>query len=202
MERGWIKLWRKIQDSLIFQNEGLLKVFVWCLLKCTHREIWAPIKTGQGCIEVKTPPGSFIFGRHQAAKELKMSPSTVRNRILKLKKLGFLDTQSNTHYSIIHIINWDTYQHDSKKEDIQKDSQRTTKGHIQELKEHGEYKCSPTQKETSRILPHEVGLLTCPMCGQQTPKKQIDNWGSCENCFKPVSPGRVKELIKSIGLYK
>jgi phage replication O-like protein O len=44
--------------------------------------------------------------------------------------------------------------------------------------------------------------VPCPMCGQQTSSSRINTWGSCENCFKPVSPGRVKELIKSIGLYK
>jgi hypothetical protein len=92
--------------------------------------------------------------------------------MLKLKKLGFLDTHNNTHYSIIHIINWDTYQPDSKKGDNQKDNQRTTKGHIQTHKEHGEYKYSPTQKETSKILPHGENQYTerykvCSRCGRR-----------------------------------
>ena len=35
---GWIKLHRKTLDSKVFQNEKLLKTFVWCLLKASHKE--------------------------------------------------------------------------------------------------------------------------------------------------------------------
>lgn len=107
---GWILLHCKLIDSRVFQNEGLLKVWIWCLLKANHEEAWVPVKTGKGKIEVHLKPGQFIFGRKSAAKELKMKPSTVRNRILKLKKFGNLDIQSDTQYSIITIINWEVYQ--------------------------------------------------------------------------------------------
>jgi hypothetical protein len=135
MNQGWVKLWRKLEDSPIFQNEGLLKVFIWCLLKATHKEIWMSIRTGRGFTEVKILPGSFVFGRHQAAKKLKMQPSTVWKRILKLEKLEILNIQRNTHFSIIVVVNWDTYQAGTEKRNNQENNQGTTKEHKQEYKE-------------------------------------------------------------------
>jgi len=125
MNDGYIKAYRKTMKSRVFQNEGLFKVWMWCLWKASHTEQWVSIKTGRGFTEIHLLPGQFIFGRKTAAKELKMKPSTVRNRILKLKNMGNLDIQSNTHYSIIIIINWDTYQAPNEKEGHPK---RTTKG--------------------------------------------------------------------------
>ena len=136
MERGWVAIWRKSVDASVFQNEGLWKVWTWCLMKATHRPQWVSMKTGRGNKEVELQPGQFIFGRNVAAKQLNMPPSTVRNRMAKLKKLGNLDIQEDTHFSIISIVNWDSYQFGPKDEDSQLDNQRTTKGHIQQQREY------------------------------------------------------------------
>lgn len=125
MNEGYVKIYRKTIRSQVFQNEGLFKVWMWCLLKANHKGQWVSVKTGKGTTEVWIEPGQFIFGRKKAAKELKMKPSTVRNRILKLKNMGNLDIQSNSQYSIIIIINWDTYQAPYEKEGHPK---RTAKG--------------------------------------------------------------------------
>ncbi len=135
MERGWVKLWRKLLDSEIFQNEGVLKVAIWALLRANHREAWVPVKTGRGKTVVHLKPGQFIFGRRTAAKELKMPPSTFRNRLHFLKKARFMDHQADHHYSIGSVVNWEAYQPDEKKGNHQEDHQRTTKGHKQECKE-------------------------------------------------------------------
>lgn len=135
MERGWIKLWRKLLDSQVFQNRGLLQIAIWALLKANHEEAWVPVKTGRGETVVHLKPGQFIFGRRTAARELKMPPSSFRNRLLLLRNAQFMDTQQDSHYSIGNIINWQLYQPEEKKEDRQEDHQRTTNGHKQELKE-------------------------------------------------------------------
>lgn len=135
MNEGYIKAYRKTMKSRVFKNEGLFKVWMWCLWKASYNEQWVILKTGKGSIEVHLLPGQFIFGRESAAKELGMKPSTVRNRIQKLKKMGNVDIKVASQYSIIIIINWDTYQVPNEKEDRRKDRQRTGKGHIQEGKE-------------------------------------------------------------------
>jgi len=133
MNRGYFCVWRKIEDSAVFQNEGLLKVFLWCLIHANHKESFVQVKTGRGFTEVKLKPGSFLFGRESAAKSLHMAPSTVWKRILKLKKLEILNIESNSHYSILYIINWHSYQDTPKKRNIEGNRQGTGKEHRQSL---------------------------------------------------------------------
>ena len=121
---GYVFLHRKLIDSRVFQNADLLKVFIWCLLKANHEGKWVPLTVGRGKIEVFVKPGQFIFGRSTAAKELKMAASSVRNRIGTLQKIEIISVKADTHYSIITIINWNTYQAVG----IKKDRQRTGKG--------------------------------------------------------------------------
>jgi hypothetical protein len=153
MNRGYVCLWRKIQDSPVFQNEGLLKVFIWCLIRANHQEVWVKVRTGRGFTEVKLQAGDFIFGRHSAAKELKMPAGTVWKRMLKLEKLEILNIEKDTHFSIVTIINWPIYQEGYKKEDIEKDRQGTGKEHRQELKE-------LKNKKTTDEISEEISLLT------------------------------------------
>jgi hypothetical protein len=120
---GWIKLHRSLLDSQAFKNEGLLKVWIWCLLKANHSMAWVSVQVGSGSTEVSVNPGQFIFGRHTAAKELHMKPSTVMDRVKKLSNMQNINIQSDTHYSIISIVNFDSYQRFEKDSDSQTDSQ-------------------------------------------------------------------------------
>ena len=126
MEQGYLKLYRRTLESQVFQNEGLLKVWIWCLLKANHKKKWVTLKTGRGETEVEVLPGQFIFGRKAAAKELKMKESTIRDRVKKLTNMRNLDTKPATHYTLITIVNWHTYQPVEKKADSKDDNQPTT----------------------------------------------------------------------------
>ena len=128
MNQGFISLHRQLISSRVWKNEGLLKVWLWCLLKANHKDKWVSMKSGKSIIEVECKRGQFIFGRDSAAKELQMSPSTIRNRMTKLKNMQNVDIKADRQYSIITIINYDTYQETNKKEDSKEDNQRTGKG--------------------------------------------------------------------------
>lgn len=116
VDEGWIKLHRKIQRSSVFKNEGLLKTWLWCLLKANHEDAWIPISTGKGKTEVLVKRGQFVFGRKSAAKSLDMDESTVYKRMRKLENMGNCNTQSNSHYSIVTILNYELYQGSGKDE--------------------------------------------------------------------------------------
>lgn len=126
--QGWIKLHRKLLASDVFQNEKLLKVFIYCLLKATHSEISQ--KVGRQTVELK--PGQFIYGRKKAALELNMKESTVRDYINILKDDGVITVNPTNKYSVITVVNWDLYQ--SKEEtpdnkyDSTSDNKPTTEG--------------------------------------------------------------------------
>ena len=131
MERYWVKLWRKSVDSQAFQNEGLWKVWSWCLMKANHAEAWFPLETGRGTTEVHLQPGQFLFGRKVAARELKMAESTVWGRMRKLEKMGNIAIKSDTHYSIITIRNWFKYQSTKNENRQPSNNQATTNRHKQ-----------------------------------------------------------------------
>jgi hypothetical protein len=124
----FIALWAGSINSRVFMNADLWRVWCWCLLKASYKERWVTMKTGKGSSEVHLMPGQFVFGRKKASKELKMPPSSIRNRIVKLKKMRNVDIQPDTHWSIITIINWKAYQVTKIKEDSDEDMQRTGKG--------------------------------------------------------------------------
>jgi hypothetical protein len=85
-------------------------------MKASHREItWETTITGKGSTPVQVGRGRFVFGRNAASKELGMDPSTVYKRMLKLGKLENLNIKSNSHYSVVTIVNWDFYQEEEKK---------------------------------------------------------------------------------------
>lgn len=123
----WIKLFRRSMNTRAFKNEGLWKVWTWCLMKANHSKSWVEIKTGRSTTEVEVGPGQFIFGRKSASVELSMVESTVWKRMQKLKNIENLTIESNSHYSIITILNWDTYQNCENKSNSKGNRQVTGK---------------------------------------------------------------------------
>jgi len=109
---GWIKLWRKIAQSPVFNNPNTLKIWIWCLVKATHQEM----KIEWGGKEYALKNGEFVFGREIAAKELEMKRSTLWDNLKKLAKWQNLDIRSDRWGSIISICKWDKYQGKSDSE--------------------------------------------------------------------------------------
>jgi len=79
-------------------------------MKANHEDAWAPMKTGRGETQVFVNRGQFIFGRKTASKELKMDESTIYKRMQKLKNMRNCNIESNTHYSIVTVLNYELYQ--------------------------------------------------------------------------------------------
>lgn len=157
---GWIKLHRKITDSAVFDNPKVLKVWIWCLTKASHKEHDILV----GMTPVHLMPGQFVYGRHAAAKELGMPASTVRNCMNILEKLKNVDIKADSLFSVITIENWAFYQGEDKNKDSKEDKERTRKGHKQEWKEGKEIKpggkaYKPFEKEEWE-LDHDYGIDT------------------------------------------
>lgn len=110
VEGGYVHLARQSVSSQVFQNEGLWKLWTWCLMKANHDKNWDSITIGKGKTEVSINRGQFLFGRKKAAKELRMKPETVRDRMTKLKNIGNIAMQSTSHYTVVTICNYERYQ--------------------------------------------------------------------------------------------
>lgn len=119
---GWIKLHRCIVDSVVFSNEKILKVWIWCLAKATHK----PLTLMIGMQEVHLTEGQFVFGRKVSAEEIKMSESTVWRCMKQLEKLGNISIKSNNKFSVVTIEKWAFYQATDTESEQQVNNKRTT----------------------------------------------------------------------------
>ena len=103
---GWIKLHRKLLKSDVFENEKLLKMFVWCLIRASRKEREIIV----GATKVNLLPGQFVTGRRKAAIELDMKESTVNSYLKRLEKMQMITLKSNNAFTIVTIDNYSVYQ--------------------------------------------------------------------------------------------
>jgi hypothetical protein len=107
MERlGYVKLYRKLLDSVIWDNEKALKIWIWCLLKANHKD--KIVLLGRQRISIKS--GEFVFGSLKAKNELKMAISTIWYYLNFFKTESQVEIKATNKYSIITILNWKSYQ--------------------------------------------------------------------------------------------
>jgi uncharacterized protein YfkK (UPF0435 family) len=106
MHRGYVKVWRKIIDAGWLQNHKLCSLWLWCLIKASHKEFDAIV----GCQTVHLMPGEFVFGLKAASKELKISIQSIRTLLDFLKTSQNLTIKSTNKFSIVSVVNWNTYQ--------------------------------------------------------------------------------------------
>jgi predicted transcriptional regulator len=74
-------------------------------------------------------PGQFITGRKQLAKILHQNESTVRKRLNKLSKLGYINIKSTNKFSIVTVIIYETYQSSEINKEQQSNNRLTTEEH-------------------------------------------------------------------------
>ena len=106
MDKSWIKLYRNLLYSPIFENEKGLKIWIWCLLKASHENRNQLV--GQQIVALKK--GQFVFGRKKAAEELKMTESIIYKYIKLLEKLEMISMESNNKFSVVTVAKWEDYQ--------------------------------------------------------------------------------------------
>ena len=120
---GWIRLYRQLLESPIFENEKALKIWIWCLLKATHTDREQLV----GLQVVKLEKGQFIFGRKKASEELNINENTIYKYIKMLEKLEMITTNSNTKFTIVSIRKWEEYQYISSEEITTEEQQNNNK---------------------------------------------------------------------------
>ena len=103
---GWLKLYRSILDSTVFQDAEVLKVWIWLLCNVAFEQ-HDTICYGK-VIHLK--PGQIATGRKKIAQCTDLNENKVYRALTALKSLGNIEIKSTNKYSIITIVNWDKYQ--------------------------------------------------------------------------------------------
>lgn len=161
MRQGYILIWRRLLEASFYKDSFALHLALHLLLRTNHE----PNKILYNNTEIEIKRGQTYAGRFSLSKETGIKPSTVRNKLALLKKIDFLDIKSNNKFSIITILNYNSYQnykckigHQAKQ---QMDSQRTTNGQqMDTIKECNTLKNEKNDNINAKTLFQDFVLLT------------------------------------------
>lgn len=114
MNHGYIKLYRKVTGSFVWTNSNMLKLWILCLTKASHKESRF-IFNGQ---EIAVSSGQFVTGRAVIEKEFnegvprdqQIVGRTLWRWLKRFENEQMLSIKSTTKYSVISINKWDEYQ--------------------------------------------------------------------------------------------
>jgi hypothetical protein len=189
MNRGYIRLWRKSLEAGWLQNPGLWTFWTWCLLKASHKNIIIMI----GFQEIALGPGQFIFGRHKASEELKMSERKIRTCLGFLKKAGNVTIKPTNKYSIITVVNWHSYQGNDFENTQRNDQPPTNKGPHTNTKEHKKN----TPDEISEIISLLIFKLFPSPDGKELFSRSVKAISSFRKTGR-VSPSVILRLLQKL----
>lgn len=102
MHRGYIKIWRKIEDSGLLQMHSTLSLFIHMLMQASHK----PLNIGMKFVD----RGQFISGRHKLAENIGVSEQQVRTCLEKLHMLKMVTSKPTNKFTLYTIINYGQYQ--------------------------------------------------------------------------------------------
>lgn len=127
---GWLRLHRKLIESPVFAEPGMLKLWIYCLMKASYKS--REILLGQTIIKLE--PGQFVTGRNSLAADYnrdvkpknQVSESTLWRWLLLLENMGNLNIKKTNKYSVVTIDKWEVYQELDHEDTKKMDSKRTS----------------------------------------------------------------------------
>lgn len=140
MERGYVKLWRSIdQNELLEYDNAALVVFTKLITRADRMT------------------GSYRTGRYRMAEICNMPPSTVRDALKRLEAATIVRQQHDSKATTIFICNWWKYQQD---DDRKTSHQRRADDTKQEKKEKENIKEINKEKSVAKVVSDEYNRLS------------------------------------------
>ena len=201
MGLGYIKLYRQSLDNGWLRQGDLWRFWCWCLLKAYHKP--QTVTIGLQRVDIKI--GQFPFGRKAAAKELKMSEQTVRTLLSKLIEWQNLTISSTNKFSVVIVVNWESYQGEDSKPTINLTSsqpttnqQLTTNKNVKNVKKVKNpakfFAVDSPEFKLAEFLWHEMKKRGC-----EDKEPDLQKWAVHTDCMLRLDkkePKRVAEVIR------
>ena len=146
---GWLKLYRSILDSAVFQDAEILKVWVWLLCNVAFEQ-HDTICYGK---VINLKPGQIATGRKKIAQCTDLNENKVYRALTVLKSLGNIEIKATNKYSIITVVNWDKYQDENVKRTSseQRNNSKTTTEEQQDDSKRTQHKNGKNGKKKKNI---------------------------------------------------
>lgn len=182
MNRGYVKVWRKIEDSGLIQLPNTLALFMHLVLRATHKDIKRGTSTG--VVELKR--GQFISGIHKLSEALEQTERQIRTSQSRLVELGIISIQTTNKYSIYTIENYGIYQDT----DTHNDKQTTNK-------EQANDKETTTKQEHKHINIKEIHTPLALLMSMGLSNSLANDWLSVRKIKKSAPTQIAFEKVKS-----
>lgn len=122
MHRGYIKIWRKIEDSFLMSDPDALWLWIRLLLKANHK----PKDFLFNGKVLTLNRGQLLTGRKSLVDKHKISESKVYRLLKTFESEHLIEQQKTNLYSIITIVCYDDYQSLEQVSEQPVNNQRTT----------------------------------------------------------------------------
>lgn len=121
MHRGWLCLWRKVEDNASWSRGVEYRGLMITLMQKVN---W---KTGYFQGE-NIEAGQLATSYENLGNDLKLGSQKVRRMLMKMQEDGFISVSNvKNRFTLITLVNWDTYQ--SQEEAQRKTDERPMKDH-------------------------------------------------------------------------
>ena len=148
MDEGYIKLFRKLTGWEWYTDTAVKTLFLHCLLKANYTD-----KNWKG-MTIKR--GQFVTSIRHLAKECGLSIKQTRRAISALTGTHEIEYKGHNKFSVITVVEYDSYQTKGTVEGTKEGKQRANKG--QQLKNIKEYKETKEKKNSSDSKNPWIGI--------------------------------------------
>lgn len=217
MSQGYIKLYRKIRQSPIFNDMQLYRLWTICLTEASHKERDQII--GKQTVHLKE--GEFVTGRFDITemynsglkpKDKVKGEKTVFRWLETLEKGGYLTIKKTNKFSIVSIDNWGLYQENNGYE-VEKepdndhqmtikrpsnDHQMTTNKNVENVENDKNEKDIPQKFEDEDFILAELLYKKMLENNPKKKKPKLEKWAEDFNKMRRLdnfTPKEIQDLI-------
>lgn len=122
MHRGYIKIWRKIEDSFLMTDPDALWLWVRLLLKANYK----PTEFIFNNKKIILDRGQLLTGRKSLVDKHRISESKVYRLLKTFENEHLIEQQKTNLYSIITIVSYNDYNQSEQQSEQPVNIQRTT----------------------------------------------------------------------------
>lgn len=171
--KGYIKVWRSLQDNRLYFAEPFCRSLAWIdlLLLANYKDSTVMVRG----IEVKMRAGQALASLEYLAKRWKWSTSKVKRYLIYLSSENVMQIKLTTNNvcSVVTILNWEMYQGNGEGTDTQTtrrsnadDTQTTDRRHADEN--------TKELQELQEGQEENTSVLASPKKGKQAPSDSED----------------------------
>lgn len=191
VNKGWISLYRSIQDHWLWQEKPFSKAQAWLdlLLSANYQD--KKIVFDSNLVEVKR--GEFITSIRKLCARWGWSNSKVKKFLDTLQLDGMITYKSDTKKTAINIVNYNVYQTLSDAENVTETSQKRHRSDTETSQKH-----TNNNNNKDNNVNNDNNKTTTTICGSD---EEFNIYKFLEKCNFILSPMLLEKIQADIEIY-